>query len=146
MLMRCIFIGNVRQITVAMPLNVTSPIWRSKRFSFFRGCGGFQARFPPKCFNKEIIFSHYSLLKKFVLLLKSLKRLNSHWTFADSTNFSSKVYEDKVERIFFSICFCSTKAYARSLIRVPLCLCRCLCRTHFFILSFVVACSVGLCR
>ena len=32
--------------------------------------------------------------------------------------FSSEVYEDKTQRIFFRICFCSTIAYARSLMLV----------------------------
>ena len=33
-------------------------------------------------------------------------------------NFSSKVYKDEAERIFFSICFCSLVAYVCSLMLV----------------------------
>ena len=40
-------------------------------------------------------------------------------------NFSSKVYEDKAERIFFRICLCSTIAYAPSLVLMAM-----LCMYH----------------
>ena len=59
--------------------------------------------------------------------------------------FSSKVYKNKAERIFFWICFCSAIAYARSLMFM-LILCRCLCRTLRWISLFCFTLCFLLCR
>ena len=47
---------------------------------------------------------------------------------------------DKAERIFFCICFCSTIAYAPSLIIVLMSMLMPHTLLHYFILSFVLVC------
>ena len=57
--------------------------------------------------------------------------------------FSSEVYEDKAGRIFFSTCFCSAIAYARSL--MPVLVLMSMLMSHasvdLFVLTFVLPCA-----
>ena len=53
-------------------------------------------------------------------------------------NFASEDYEEKVERIFFRICFCSTIAYARSLMFVVLSMLISHTSQRFFVVPFVL--------
>ena len=57
--------------------------------------------------------------------------------------FSSEVYEDKAGRIFFSICFCSAIAYARSLMLVLMLMSMLMSHApvDLFVLSFVLPCA-----
>ena len=54
--------------------------------------------------------------------------------------FSSEVYEDKAERIFFWICFCSAIAYARN-VMIVLNMLTPQASVDFFVLSFVLPCA-----
>ena len=55
-------------------------------------------------------------------------------------NFSSEVYKDKAERIFFWICFWTTIAYARSLMLVSTYGLMSNTLLHFCVLPLVLAC------
>ena len=57
--------------------------------------------------------------------------------------FSSEVYEDKAERIFFLICFCPAIAYPRSLMLVLMLMLMLMSHASvdLFVLSFVLPCA-----
>ena len=56
-------------------------------------------------------------------------------------NFSSKVYENKTDKIFFCICFCPTIAYAFSVMPMLMSMLMSKTSQHFFVLPFGLACA-----